>query len=331
MLDPDEPGPTTPRHDADDVDPWVVVVNYGSSELVERNFAALDRAGRASTHVVVVDNYSGAGERAAVAEVCSRHAWTLVPMTGNAGFAAACNAGVREARRAGAQSVLLVNPDAVVTTPVAVQLAAQVQEEPMTLVAPLVLNSAGGVYFQGSRLDLRSGRIRGRRWADQPVGPEYLVSDPPWRDWLTGACLAFSVALWERTGGLDEGYFLYWEDVDFSQRCSEAGARLCLRRDLVVVHDEGATHGTQGSRARSALYYRYNCRNRLRYAALHLTRRELLRWVAATPQESWQILLRGGRRQLLESPEPLLATFRGSMEGLSAAVPALLSSRGPRG
>jgi len=314
--------------DAEQGDSWLIVVNYGSHALVERNFAGVTDEGAASVRLVVVDNYSSQTERSAMRTVCSRQGWSLVEMADNAGFAAACNVGVRAAREAGAQSVVLVNPDAEVTADVVIELARQARDEPATLVAPLILSSAGHPYFQGSRVDLRSGRMRGRRWGDEAAAPAYLKSEPPWRDWLTGACLAFSVELWERAGGLDERYFLYWEDVDFSQRCLQAGARLCLRRDLVVVHDEGATHGAQGSRARSSTYYFYNCRNRLLYAAAHLPRTQLVRWIVATPRESWQILLRGGRRQLLQSPRPGLATVRGSLAGLARTAPALL--RPPR-
>lgn len=310
--------------DAERGDAWLVVVNFGSHALAERNFAGLTDAAAGSVRVVVVDNFSSEAERSALRTVCSRHGWTLVEMADNAGFATACNVGVRTARGAGAGSVVLVNPDAEATVDVVLELARQTRDEPMTLVAPLILSSDGRPYFQGSRVDLRTGRMRGRRWGDQEAVPVYLGSEHPWRDWLTGACLAFSVELWERAGGLDERYFLYWEDVDFSQRCVRVGARLCLRRDLVVVHDEGATHGAQGSRARSSTYYFYNCRNRLLYAAAHLPRTQLVRWMVATPRQSWLILLRGGRRQLLQSPRPGLATIRGSLAGLARTAPALL-------
>ena len=303
---------------------WTVLVNFGSHDLIAENADWSVGAGRPVEGVVVVDNYSSDAERASIAELCARRGWVLVQRPTNEGFAAACNVGVGVARDHGARNVLLVNPDARVPDDVVDALGRQLDAEPLTLVSPLVVTSQGATYFQGSRVDLRSGRMRGRRWADEAVGPAYLSSDWPYRDWLSGACLAFSVLLWQRAGGLDERYFLYWEDVDFSERCVGAGGRLCLRRDLEVVHDEGATHGQQGSRARSSTYYYYNCRNRLVYAAVHLPVRDVLRWVVTTPAESRQILLRGGRRQLLRSPRPLLATLGGSLAGVARAVPVLV-------
>jgi len=127
----------------------------------------------------------------------------------------------------------------------------------------------------------------------------------------------------DRVGGFDEPYFLYWEDVDLSVRVERAGGRLVVRTDLEVVHDAGGTQGEQHGRAKSDTYYSFNCRNRLLFATRHLDRGDLLRWIAATPAVSREILLRGGRRQLLHSPRPLLAAVRGSLAGTGLALRAL--------
>ena len=82
------------------------------------------------------------------------------------------------------------------------------------------------------------------------------------------------------------------------------------------MHDEGGTQGERRGTAKSAIYYRYNCRNRLLFAAHNLPTRGQLRWLLRTPKASIEILLRGGRRQLVQSARPLLATLRGTLEGL---------------
>jgi hypothetical protein len=94
------------------------------------------------------------------------------------------------------------------------------------------------------------------------------------------------------------------------------------------VHDEGGTHGRTDGPAKSALYYRYNCRNRLAFAARHVGRRRLVRWILTTPGASWDILLRGGRRQLLGSPGLAWAALAGTCSGLRLAVGALVHGRG---
>ncbi|MBW3616054.1 MAG: hypothetical protein KY439_12225, partial [Actinobacteria bacterium] len=84
----------------------------------------------------------------------------------------------------------------------------------------------------------------------------------------------------------------------------------------------GGTQGARRGRAKSALYYRYNCRNRLRFAAQHLPRATILRWLMTTPAVSREILLRGGRRQLLSQPWLLMAAVRGSVAGLVQSAQA---------
>jgi glycosyltransferase involved in cell wall biosynthesis len=129
----------------------------------------------------------------------------------------------------------------------------------------------------------------------------------------------------DRIGGMADGYFLYWEDVDFSRRAQQVGGRLMVREDLTVKHSEGGTQRDPGQDRRfSDTYYFYNCRNRLVFAARNLPRGAAVRWVLSTPRESWRILMRGGRRQLLQSASPLRATITGSLAGLRIALGSLL-------
>jgi GT2 family glycosyltransferase len=300
----------------------VVVVNYASSHLLAANLAALDLSGVPAT-VVVVDNHSSAAERGAVTELADRHGWHVVALPDNRGFAAGVNAGIRAARAAGCVCHLLLNPDAVVTADVVAELRRHVLEQPMALVSPHIRTSGGADFFAGSRLFLDSGRIRGGR-ASAGTGRGH---GGPSVEWVTGACLALHDDLLRRAGDLDESYFLYWEDVEFSVRCQAVGGVPVLREDLEAVHDAGGTQGPTRGRAKSALYYRYNCLNRLRFAARHLPRRRVLRWMLATPAVTQEILLRGGRRQLLRRPSLLLAAVRGAAAGLLLASVGLV--RGP--
>jgi GT2 family glycosyltransferase len=205
----------------------------------------------------------------------------------------------------------------VVSAEVTTELRAHSTREPLALISPRLVDADGDVVFRGARVDLRTGDTVSRPdGADDDAG-----------DWLTAACLMVHNRLLQRIGGVDEGYFLYWEDVDLSFRGRAAGGSLVVRHDLVARHDEGGTHNRPGDRAKSPLYYRYNCRNRLLFGARHLDRRDLLRWILCTPGASWRILLRGGRRQLLHSPRPVWAAVSGSVAGIVAAVPALVRRR----
>ena len=289
----------------------VVVVSFGSRALLEANLAGLDLAA-IDGHVVVVDNFRSAASQAEVVALAVGHGWDVVTSPTNDGFGSAMNRGVARALRSGCSGVVLLNPDVRITVDVLRALAEQVAAAPQTLVAPRITRPDGTPWFTGGRLDLVTGRTRN----DVRVAPA--------RDgWLTGACLAVHRDLWQQVDGFDDDYFLYWEDVDLSQRCLRVGGELLVRQDLVVVHDVGGTQPTHG-RAKSSAYYYYNCRNRLVFAAKNLPRWDIVHWVVTSPGYAHEVLLRGGRRQLLRSPRPVADVLLGSLVGAARAVAALV-------
>lgn len=286
----------------------VVVVSYGSSALLATNLTAV-AAAAPDLDVVVVDNRTTEEERAAVTALCAEQGWRLVAPPTNLGFGAGVNRGAVVALEAGAEQLLLLNPDARLDADSIARLRAVVAADPRVLAAPVVTTPDGRMWSDGTDLYLDTGRMRAsRKRGDVPT--ERVAP------WLSGACLLVSRALWERLGGFDEEYFLYWEDVDLSWRAREAGATLTVVPDARAVHDEGGTQGAGGRRARSGTYYHYNIRNRLLFAAQHLSPADRRRWVRTALPEAWAIVLRGGRRQLLQSSAPWRALVTGTFAGL---------------
>jgi GT2 family glycosyltransferase len=302
----------------------VIVVNYRSSALVRTNLvAAMPECARP----VLVDNFSTSAERESVRALTGASGWELVEMADNPGFGEGVNQGVTRALELGCTSLLFLNPDAVIGPAVVESLRRACLEDPAALVAPRLVDLDGHVVFAGSTLDLVDGRTRGL--------PKVLAHpDPRSRPvvWLTAACLAMHRDLWLRLDGFASDYFMYWEDVDLNYRAHQLGARIVLRNDLTVVHDQGGTQGPRRGRAKSALYYYYNCRNRMLFASRHLGRRDLLRWLVRTPKVSGEILLRGGRRQLLAQPGLAWSAARGAAAGGRLALRSLVlgSSRRTR-
>ncbi len=286
----------------------VVVVNHRSADLLRRYLAAT-AAGLDDAVVVVVDNSPGVDDRAAARAVVEEHGWELVTAP-NDGFGAGVNRGVAHALALGVHAVLVLNPDLALAPAGAAALLAAAAREPDVLLSPVVVDEAGRVWFGGGALDLRRGSTRAGAGA---VGDGAV-------DWLSGACLASSAAAWRRVGGFDPAYFMYWEDVDLSWRARAAGLRLAVRDDVVATHAVGGTQEHAGSRRRSDLYYVQNCRNRLLFAGLHLGLADRLRWVLRAPWWARRVLLRGGRRQLLESPRPLLSVVGGTLGGVREAL-----------
>ncbi|WP_285115392.1 glycosyltransferase family 2 protein [Leifsonia sp. fls2-241-R2A-40a] len=309
----------------------VVVVNYAAAALVAENLRGL-QAERPDVLFVVVDSYSGAEERERARRLAAERGWDLVTPYVNVGFGGGCDLGVARALERGADRVLLLNPDARLAEGALALLEAEVAADPLALVAPRIDRPDGSVWSVGSDLYLADGRIRSPRARDRFPGAERAF-------WLSGACLLLSRELWERVGGFRDDYFLYWEDVDLSWQVVTVGGRLVVREDAHAVHAEGGTQGTaehdQGRQSsgepKSDVYYFHNIRNRLVFARLNLPEETVARWrgLRLSLRIAWEVLLQGGRRQLLRRPGLLLLAARAVREGRRFA--ASPTKRGQKG
>jgi len=285
----------------------IVVVAYGYPDLLERNLVDIGRR-MPRGRVVVVDNFSGFAQRDATTAICEREGWTLLAPGLDLGCAAAVNAGVRLLRSRGCRLLLVLDPAVHVDEPALLALAQDCAANPQRLINPRIVRPDGTLWFGGGTVDIRRGRTLTSRTADS-AAPD---------GWLSGACLMIHAGLWDWLDGFDESYFLQWEDVDLSWRCVAAGGSLAVREDITVVH------GENGGRARSPgspVQVYSACRNRLAFAAGHLSRRHLLRWLLFSPVYALEVLRSGTRGGLAHSGGPLLAAaVRGTGAGIVLAV-----------
>ncbi|MBI4602211.1 MAG: glycosyltransferase family 2 protein [Planctomycetes bacterium] len=206
---------------------------------------------------VVVDHNPGRSD-ALEAAVAARGAYLWDPA--NPGFAAGANRGIREALRwrtsegpASLAMMAVLNPDVRLAPDCLARLLGVLSSSPgVGLAGPAILSEERPETWWnvGGEILWPSGRPRswlhGRR-----RGPERLeVRDA---GFVCGSVLAMRPDAVDRAGGLDERYFLYFEDADYSRRVQEAGLR------TVVVPEALAWHRGGGSTAASpglAAYYR---------------------------------------------------------------------------
>ncbi len=75
-------------------------------------------------------------------------------------------------------------------------------------------------------------------------------------------------------GMLDEDYFLYYEDLDFSQRAEQAGFELLVVPSATITHEVSAS---VGDRSPESVYYQ--TRSRLRFISRYTTGRRRVRLI----------------------------------------------------
>ncbi len=245
----------------------IVVVTHWSGAEIGR---CLDAAIATGAEIVVVDNASGDNTCAEVA----RRGVRLIANTGNRGFAAAVNQGVRALAT---PLILLLNPDAAIVT---------------GLPALAEACTRPGVGAAGGMLVDRQGRpqtgfmvrrfptpaalafealLLNRLWPRNPVNWQYRCSGLDYSalqevEQPAGAFLMVRREAWEAAGGFDERFHPLWfEDVDFCRRISQRGYRLLFVPEAVAQHT--GAHSVSSIRMEKRPFYWYG--NLLRYAAGH--------------------------------------------------------------
>jgi GT2 family glycosyltransferase len=233
----------------------VLIVNFRVYDELDAALASLDRALDPADEVIVIDQESDA---VALAGVAAHHPRVvMVPQESNTGFAAGVNAAVR---RTSAPLLLWLNPDTRVDENAVRVLERWMRDHPETGVAgPRVLNEDGSVQPSARRFPGPSTALGGRTtWLTRVWPGNWLTrrnlspSDaavPAHVDWLTGACLMTRRDLFDRLGGLDESFVLYWEDADYCRRAAALGSRSTYVPAAVVRHFGGRSAAKDAARS----------------------------------------------------------------------------------
>jgi GT2 family glycosyltransferase len=200
----------------------VVVLNWNGKRDTARCLASLARLTAppgAQLRVLVVDNGSSDGS---LAELPARFPWArFLPVGENLRFAGGNNRGIRAALEEGADFVVILNNDTEADPDLVSRLAAEADASPRAgLCGPLILDAAGRVWFAGGGVAPALGWTWHQGLGGPDPGPERGPRDV---GYLTGCCLGVRREVFERVGLLDEGYYLYAEDVDFCLRARAAG------------------------------------------------------------------------------------------------------------
>jgi GT2 family glycosyltransferase len=242
----------------------VVIPVWNGMQDLPACLAALMAQEGLSFEVIVVDNASTDGS----AEYVAAHypQITLVRNAVNQGFAGGCNTGLRQAR---GDVLALLNQDTEVRPDWLARLAAVLHGDPAigiagckTFFADGTLQHAGG-YIDSRGLSIHAGHQEADRGQY-----DYLREV----DFVTGAALAITRAVYEAVGDLDEGFGRgYYEDADWCYRARRAGYRVVYAPDAILVHKERAAALVP---SHDGLYLLH--RNRLRFVLKHWPLRQLV-------------------------------------------------------
>jgi GT2 family glycosyltransferase len=201
----------------------VVIPIWNHQEDTLECLTSLQAVAYPDVHIFVVDNGSTDGSADVV--MTQFPSVDLSILKENQGFARATNVGIRRALDSDAQYVLLLNNDTVVAPDMISALVDAAQGLPRGgILTPRIMYYGGDhIWSMGSRLrpvtfDMPDfGRSRRPGFSLETLVPV---------DVILGCGMLVKRCVFEQVGLLDERFFFYYEDLDFSLRARQAGYEL---------------------------------------------------------------------------------------------------------
>jgi N-acetylglucosaminyl-diphospho-decaprenol L-rhamnosyltransferase len=248
----------------DAADVSVVVVSFHSADDLPGCVGSLIEAGIKRGEIIVVDNAS----RDESVKVARELGVTVVENRHNDGFAKAVNRG---ARIASGQWLLVLNPDTrFYSGALGTLLETAASVAAPGVIGPRIITPDGEEYPTGRRfpslLEGAGHALLSSIWRNNPATRRYHSPGAgtigSWKavDWVSGACMLMRKDAFEHVGCMDEGYFMYGEDMDLCLQMTKAGRTNILEPNARLLHLGGRSSRLVPFRSivrhhRSTLYF----------------------------------------------------------------------------
>ncbi len=212
----------------------LVIVNYHSSRALKACLASV-RWGRLSHEVMVVDN--------------DRH---------NVGYGAGINSGAKTAR---GEYLLVSNPDVIYQGDAVIKLVNYLDKHPK-------ISAVGPNLPATNHLGILEGLVvlgvLNKWFPKNPISKKYWIPDLVGDDkvkhseCLNGCCFLIRRKVFEKLGGFDPKFFLYFEENDLFARLQKLGGKVAILPQAHVTHIGQVSSGGRGNKAefvKSRKYY----------------------------------------------------------------------------
>ena len=192
----------------------------------------------------------------------------IIEGQGNVGFAKGCNLGVKAS---GGEYVLLLNPDSMLPEGGLARAMEALKKYPENTLAGCYLVNPDGSEQRGCRRSLltpKNAIAESLGFGGEKLNlhksemPEKAHEVPA----ISGAFMLLARSFYDRLGGLDEGYFLHMEDMDFCFRVHQAGGKVVCLPEIKVIHFRST------SEAAGRIVEKHKARGFIRYLKTHFSK-----------------------------------------------------------
>ena len=282
----------------------IIIVNWNVRDLLDKCLASVYRSAAhlpvgVFTEIIVVDSASADGSVEMVRE--KYPAVRLLAQTENLGFTRGNNLGLAQAK---ASYLFLLNPDTELDErALPDMLEYMTRHTDAGILGPHTLNTDGSHQSTRRRFPTLTTGLFESAWlsayAPLSIETNYRMLDADDRDilevdWVQGSAMMVRTEVYEAVGGLDEGFVMYAEEMDWCKRAKAAGWKVVYHGRAFIKH-----HGGKSSEQAAAFKQIHFHTSKLRYFRKHhgylhyLILRGTI-WL----QFLWQLLLESGKGAL---------------------------------
>ena len=236
----------------------VIVVNWKKYDITSSCIESILNSTNSNFKIILVDNES---DNKKVKKFKYRNEIKIIQNKKNEGFSKANNIGIDYALKNNYDYTILINNDTVVDKNLIEVLLRTAQAKNFSVLQPLILKYNGKeIWNAGGRINYFFGNFITRK----KVGNS-LNSSQELTEWLTGCCCLFKTKIFKEIGKLDESFFAYYEDVDFSLRLKKHGYKIGFTSKTHVYHYESfssISNNYKGGKLSPYIHY-LNIRNHI--------------------------------------------------------------------
>jgi GT2 family glycosyltransferase len=222
----------------------IIIVHYKRFDLLLSCINLIYKSKtKANYEIVVVDN----DERKTIGRKLKRKYPKViyVKSSGNIGYGAGNNLG---ARRASGDYLLIMNPDTLIYPGAVMNLVSFLEKnKDVAVAAPNFYHKNGKLFeYQGSRTltpvrAVFALSFINKYFPNNPVSKKYYLKDLNFDEErqvnsVPGSCFLIKKNVFEKVGGFDENFYLYFEEADIFKRIGDIGYKLYMIPRTKVVH-----------------------------------------------------------------------------------------------
>ena len=209
----------------------IIIVNWKKYELTRSCINSVEKSSFKNVKIILVDNEYHKDKFHKINKNLIIH---IIKNKINEGFAKASNQGIKYALKNNFDYIMLLNNDTIVKEDLLELLIDKSIKFNHKIIQPLILNyngtkiwNGGGSinYFFGNFNTLNKGKTI-----------KDFKNNNDFTEWFTGCCIMFKSEVFNKVGFLDENFFAYYEDVDFSIRLKKYGYKIYLMNDSYLFH-----------------------------------------------------------------------------------------------